>query len=188
MLRGTDPRQRPSDSTRVVIIAAWVTEGPHHTVLLQHNSRFCCMYINYLLQTILQESWKQLSVSSAVYNSLFSGTEIWTEQALTQLFSSYFLGNLFTPVFKLQSQQGWLPSPFRYGDTLIQLRMMSLLWGYAWLWQEHMVDIKSRVLPSSWSFDKKESVLDHKLSKVRTFPNVLSWLKKEKCWATLQKK
>lgn len=64
--------------------------------VLQHNSHFCCTYINYLSQTILQGSWKQLSVSSAVYNSaiiLFSGTEIWNEQALTQLFSSYFLDN-----------------------------------------------------------------------------------------------
>lgn len=43
------------------------------------------------------------------------------------------------------------------------------------------------MLPSSWNFDKKESVLDHKLSKVRTFPDVLSWLKKVKCWATLEK-
>lgn len=66
--------------------------------------------------------------------------------------------------------------------------MMSLLGGYAWLWQEHTVDLESRVLPSSWSFDKKESALDHKLSKVRTFSNVLSWLKRVKCWATLQKK
>lgn len=40
---------------------------------------------------------------------------------------------------------------------------------YSWLWHEHTVDTESQVLLASWNFDKKENMLDHKLSNVRTF-------------------
>lgn len=108
MINGTSGlhRQARADAERYGSQAKTIRLCPHSDYCSMsdggapsHSLYFSVIHVSAACTSIIfhrQFSWKQLSVSSAVYNSaifLFSGTEIWTEQTLTQLFSSYFLDN-----------------------------------------------------------------------------------------------
>lgn len=159
------------------------------------------MYISYLLQTILQGSLETAFFIFCCLQQhnppLFRDWDMnWA--GLNQLSSSYFLDNFVYSWVQASESARMASKPFQiwkyltYRDMLKQSGMMSLLGGICLALARAHGRPRQPSAPLALEFWQEREWLiinyDHKLSKVRTFPNVLSWLKKVKCWATLQKK